>query len=623
MWNLTRVTGQNIFSYKDIDYTFLQNKCTLIYGKNKTDPGTDSNGSGKSTIIELITLLITGSTCRDVDKSEFINDDSDIMSGELFMENKVLKKTLSIKRIFFRGSKSSSVYLTENDVINNNITSVLEANKRILELVGITKEDLMNYFIIGQDSVHSFFTAGDSEKKEIINRLTSADILYDIIKENDNKKNKLEFVEKKNIEIEISNIQIKIESKEEAIEYEKGNFIKEIDVKIKALKDENDEINEQVKKFNEKLEHLKKLSDLTVEEIKKNNQRFIKNLDADLSKFKLSLSPIKDQQDELISVIRELKLVISGEIVCPKCDNHFTPDYAMTAKEAEGEIEVAEKLIEENKVKIKKIEDSINLIKQHQLFNDQIERDIRALKVKLSDNDDDQKSLGKAIKKQTDLFSDNIFKINKLEADKKKPSRLNNLKSELDLLSSQLDSLNTKLSKKEAEIEMVTFWKHHLGRKGFLTYLANKALKSIEGITNYYLKRFDTSFSIVINGYTELKTGDIRDKIEIFVQNRKGEQKRFARHSGGEKGRIDLAGIVGIQKLINMSCNGGGLNFLVLDEKFDGLDSSGQHQIVSILQNIGVTTIIISHRNNSIGAENELFVEKINGVSFISSVSNN
>ena len=62
--------------------------------------------------------------------------------------------------------------------------------------------------------------------------------------------------------------------------------------------------------------------------------------------------------------------------------------------------------------------------------------------------------------------------------------------------------------------------------------------------------------------------------------------KLFMAMSGGERGRIKLAGILAIQHLINMSLNGNGLNLLILDESLSGIDSEGTMEFVNILENI-------------------------------------
>jgi DNA repair exonuclease SbcCD ATPase subunit len=144
----------------------------MVYGQNLTDPGMDSNGSGKSGLIEGITLAITGKTCRDVSREEFVNIDEDFTFVELSLENKITKvNNLVIKR-WIDKKKSARIEIWENNELNKEITSVNEANSRIFELIGISREDLLHFFIIGQGTNYSFLSSGDSEQKNIISRLT-------------------------------------------------------------------------------------------------------------------------------------------------------------------------------------------------------------------------------------------------------------------------------------------------------------------------------------------------------------------------------------------------------------------------------------------------------------------
>ena len=92
--------------------------------------------------------------------------------------------------------------------------------------------------------------------------------------------------------------------------------------------------------------------------------------------------------------------------------------------------------------------------------------------------------------------------------------------------------------------------------------------------------------------------------------------KLFMAMSGGERGRIKLAGILAIQHLINMSLNGNGLNLLILDESLSGIDSEGTMEFVNILENIGSTILLITQNiEDSKIFKNVLTVEKKNGVS--------
>jgi ABC-type Mn2+/Zn2+ transport system ATPase subunit len=90
----------------------------------------------------------------------------------------------------------------------------------------------------------------------------------------------------------------------------------------------------------------------------------------------------------------------------------------------------------------------------------------------------------------------------------------------------------------------------------------------------------------------------------------------FMSKSGGERGRINLAGVLAIHHLINLSTEGRGINFIGLDETFNGIDSEGQESIIKILESIGITVLMITQNvSNEFNNNNKLLVIKEDGVS--------
>ena len=163
---------------------------------------------------------------------------------------------------------------------------------------------------------------------------------------------------------------------------------------------------------------------------------------------------------------------------------------------------------------------------------------------------------------------------------------------------------------------MISFWQFNMGKSGFMTYLANRSVKIIEGITNSYLRKFGVDISVIINGFKVLKSGEVREKIDVFVTNDGITAKPFMAKSGGERGRVMLAGVLGIQHLINMSTDGRGMNFIALDESFSGMDATGQENVIKILEQMGITIMVITQNvSDGFNNENTLKVVKENGVS--------
>lgn len=242
MWNPIYIKIRNLFAHKDSEYRFKNNVCTVIFGKNNTDRNFGNNGAGKTTLLEGIAIALTNESLRDVKKDNFINRDEDDCMVDFLLENYVLKKSLRIVRRFFRGNKPVKIEIYENDVLNTQLTSVLEANKYIFEQIGITREDLLRYFIISQDNRYMFFTASDGDKKEIMNRITSADMINPVLEILAERLKEKE-AEYKPLADEVDEITVRIELlSEQAEELEKMNTFED---DLRAIQDRRAEIKSE------------------------------------------------------------------------------------------------------------------------------------------------------------------------------------------------------------------------------------------------------------------------------------------------------------------------------------------------------------------------------------------
>ena len=69
-----------------------------------------------------------------------------------------------------------------DELVKKNISPNI-ATKYIFEEIGISKEDLLNYFIIGQKNYTTFFGSTDAKQKEIISRIGNYNKVLDGILE--------------------------------------------------------------------------------------------------------------------------------------------------------------------------------------------------------------------------------------------------------------------------------------------------------------------------------------------------------------------------------------------------------------------------------------------------------
>lgn len=615
MWNPSKIEIYNLFAHKESVYDFKNNACTVIFGKNETDRGLENNGAGKTTLFEAICIALTNESLRAIKKDSFINRDEEECKIVFHLYNPVLKMKLRISRQFFRGNKSAKIEIWENDKLNKQVVSVNEANKRVLELIGISREDLLRYFIISQDNRYTFFTASDGEKKEIMNRITSADMINPVIEELD-LRYKEKNAEYKEIDDEIGKLSDKkellVEQREEVLANDNTEEeLKELSEKISEAEEEIGEIDGNLKKWEKAVKtREEQIQAITVE---------------DTTQLKKDRKKLKEEMEELDSEISEnkrtekkLKAELEDTITCPKCSHEFIHE-----SELDLSVEDTKSLLDEAQSEIKKQTKKYE-VKENKLknLNKKIKEAERAEEL-VGEIEEEKAGYERKIKNKTQDRSDLLEKIAKWETEKKAIKKrkkddklLNSLNQRIGECDTEIENLTKQLLPISEEMDTIKFWQFNMGRSGFMTYLANKSIKIIEGITNSYLRKFGVDISVLINGFTILKSGEVREKIDVFVLNDGVTAEQFLAKSGGERGRVTLAGVLGIQHLINLSTNGRGLNLLCFDECFHGMDSKGQENIIKIFEKMGITILVITQNvSESFNNENTLYVVKEKDVS--------
>lgn len=615
MWNPISIEIHNLFAHKNSTYEFKNNTCTVIFGDNKDDKGLQNNGAGKTTLFEAVCIALTNESLRGLKKESFINREADDCKIIFCLENSAMKMKLRIERQFFRGSKPAKIAIYENGELNSQIVSVNEANKRVLELIGISREDLLRYFIISQDNHYTFFTASDSEKKEIMNRITSADMVNPVIEQLD-----LKFKEKdaeyKQINDEIG----KLSDKRELLEEQKKEVLANDNTvyEIKRITESKETAEEVIRdKKNDIANYKKRIAELD----KELSDIVLTDVTELVKKKKKIQSECDDLESELLNnkkLLKKLKNELGLTITCPHCQKEFIPESQLNLspeeiREAIGQLN---KETSDLSYKLEKREKSLEKVKKDILRAEEQKEEMDNLSYEKNKQQRRINNAQETIKEMQDSIDIYDKQIAELKRKKKDNKLLNSLNERITDCGKQIDELVNRLQPIANEIDMIKFWQFNMGKNGFSTYLANKSIKIIEGITNSFLRKFGVDISVLINGFKILRSGEVREKIDVFVLNDGITAEQFMSKSGGERGRVTLAGILGIQHLINLSTNGRGLNLLLLDEVFPGIDAMGQEKIIKVLETIGVTIMLITQNvSESFNNENTLYVVKSGGES--------
>lgn len=610
MWCPDKITIENLFAHKYSEYKFKNNQCTVIFGKNNTDRGMENNGAGKTTLLEGIAIALTNESLREVKKEAFINREEEECCVDFSLFNPTLKKKLRIVRRFYRGNKPVKVELYEDDKLNKQITKVAEANDRVYELIGINREDLLRYFIISQDNRYTFFTASDGDKKEIMNRITSADMVNPVLEELSMR------LKEKEADYKIVSDEVgELSTRKEIYEEQAEELVKQdnTDELIEELNGRIDEVREERTAAEVKVKKLEKSIQIREEQIAAITVEDVTELKKQRKQVRTEIEELEEELSETKTIKKKLQGVLDEVVVCPKCGEEIVEenDFDVSAeeareliKEAEQTLPKIEKKLEARRAKLKKLKTKIEEAERGQELLEELEEEKAQYERKLRRKKEEVVDLKN---KDTNL----CMELVELKSRKRDNKQLKAVQEKIKQTETEIEPKLKQIAKLTEELDMIRFWQFHMGRSGFTTYLANKSIKVIEGITNSFLRKFDVDLSVSISGFTVLKSGEVREKIDVFIQSDGTTAETFKAKSGGEKGRVNLAGVLGIQHLINLSTNGKGLNLLCFDECFHGVDSKGQENIIKIFEKLGVTILMITQNvSETFNSENKLFVVK-------------
>jgi len=712
---LEKLILKNFLTYEDLEYDFI-NRPLLIQGRNLTDEGQLSNGSGKSGLQTGIEFCITASNSRGVRDNELISFGQKEANADLIVSCDVRKERIHISWLL-KIKGSNQLTITRQGFKGNweevSFSNVNDGKRWIMNWFDISKEDLFNYFLINKSRFKSFFESSNKEKVDLINRFSDASIIEGL-EDVDTSILQSKFNQLEREEIQTDT---RIEEKKEALHLEKERDLKEefeeqvedincdIDkltakrVRIegdikdsqelckdlnlhneeirKDLKDDEktlslmirdiDEHQEKSKSIEESLVEAQKLVDdfkgLDHLEKKEQLRDAIEEDDYEIDSLRDSIISYEDKRDQLLTFIQDIDIKLSGTITCPSCTHEFILDgdietlnsnkvkangIMKRALEKIASQQAAQKILNEqvecfyNTIKELKLDEekslegkstflrSLNEIRKNLSNHETVSR---RLKKEYDREIDDQKSLEDnilenntkerlekiKIKSNEDLIKRGYSEIDSLKREIKSLKPGSNLSDisllEEDIKALQLSNDTIRCNRVEVgdEIYKLNQWKNNF--KQFRLHLANQSLEVIEYHSNRYLTEMGSDLKVKLEGYKVLASGAIKDEITaVIIRN---VERTYSSFSGGEKGRLLFASILANRYMINKTHQYGGLDFLSIDEIFEGVDSIGLKSLINSAKQLGIAVMIITHVTDENVSDDILVIEKVNGVSNI------
>ena len=631
---LDKVILENFLTYESLEYNFPRTPL-LVQGRNLTEEDQESNGSGKSGIFTAIEFCIAGTNSRGVKDKELVQFGMKEANTQLFASCDVRKESIHIDwKIKVKGSNVLTVNIRANgeEWKQLSFSNVNDGKKAILAWFAIDKEDLFNYYIINKQRFKSFFVASNKEKVDLINRFSDASII-DGLDKLDNSDLELELSE---IKARLDKTEGKIELLEDQIQVENEKDV-EADAKqaIEDLEDDILDVQDEIKAFEEKLADDKSLHSHATKELQQIKKQVVSAEQAvqNFVSKDFSTTDLGDEQVDLEAkelkvdkLLNELDIELSGTIKCPSCSFEFILDSKHgSIEEAKSKQQKATAIKEQIETAIDKLVIKIDNLN---VLNNEQEIAKKDLKIQLMNLQQD--SLGaerKVLKYQsritegendiTDCNND-IAKF-KLEIKELKSvkgsSNIKSLQSDLVELRKGRISIEAELNDKNDEIYKMNQWKNNF--KQFRMSLANNSLEAIEFHINRYLKGMGSDLKVKMEGFKMLANGTFKDDISAKII--RNVERSFNSFSGGEMGRLQFAAILANRHMLNSTHPYGGLDFLSVDEVFEGVDSLGLKSLIKSAKALEIAVMIITHVTDEEVNDDILLIEKINGISNVKS----
>ncbi|WP_320888878.1 AAA family ATPase [Bacteroides sp.] len=301
MWKLHRIVAENLCAFRELDYYLSQGVTTLIFGDNRDNESQQSNGSGKSALIECIAVGLTGNPLRKIKNEEIINDKADECWIQLQFTNDGSNEVFNIERQLFRKGTSIVTCSIERDgkpVDTDEAVqpSVDAYNKYILEKLGISKDELFNNFLLSKFKFQDFLSSSDREKKEVINRFSNGILVDQAIEKLAEDKVPVAS-ELREAELEIAGIDGRIEMLTEQITTEESNQAEKARTKTEKIASMRQAIGEKHALIRQKRKETEAIdcvlgkletADCDIQELESEDH----SLEVYLSKIRAILSPL-------------------------------------------------------------------------------------------------------------------------------------------------------------------------------------------------------------------------------------------------------------------------------------------------------------------------------------------
>ena len=623
---------------------------TLIEGRNEDDESANSNGAGKSSLVDALCWCLYGVTGRGVSGDAVINKKAKkecVVGVEVWTEglncyyiergrkSKRLGNNLIVQHVIVDGNDvGSGCELTK--------TTVADTQALVNDLLGCSYEIFTSSIYAVQEKMPDLPALTDKALKTLIEEAAGLDKLQkaseiahakyqDCVRLTTETQGRIE-----NLTSELSNNKKLLDD----VVYERETHIRNATLERAQQLRYKDLLESELKKASalpveaveaiekKKAEIQAKIDEYSFIEAKgAEKQRLAMSAQSHCVMTKKEIEKEKEKIADLNKEINNLEAKIGTH--CSECGKVYQAEDLETAKKA-IETQIANK----TKEVLKQIEDFKNQVAEAKVLAKDAE-DFKKSMPSVTKLMSAMNELNERLKKNQDVQ----FQIDTQKRE------LQNLKKTIEATEEvtvkgetpynktikTLEESIAKLEKdkKERESEHEKYAEQQkiaeavdelYSRKGIRAHILDTVTPFLNERTAFYLNTLsDGEITATWQTLTKTAKGDFKEKFSIDVQSVKGANC-FAGLSGGEKRKVRVATSMALQDLVASRAKKP-IDLYIADEVDHALDASGLERMMSILEEKAKqfgTALVISHNSLRDWIDNSIVVTKRDGISTVS-----
>lgn len=623
---------------------------TLIEGRNEDDESANSNGAGKSSLVDALCWCLYGVTGRGVSGDAVINKKAKkecVVGVEVWTEglncyyiergrkSKRLGNNLIVQHVIVDGNDvGSGCELTK--------TTVADTQALVNDLLGCSYEIFTSSIYAVQEKMPDLPALTDKALKTLIEEAAGIDKLQraseiahtkyqDCVRLTTETQGKIE-----NLTSELSNNKKLLDD----VVYERETHIRNATLERAQQLRYKDLLESELRKASalpveaveaiekKKAEIQAKIDEYSFIEAKgAEKQRLAMSAQSHCVMTKKEIEKEKEKIADLNKEINNLEAKIGTH--CSECGKVYQAEDLETAKKA-IETQIANK----TKEVLKQIEDFKNQVAEAKVLAKDAE-DFKKSVPSVTKLMSAMNELNERLKKNQDVQ----FQIDTQKRE------LQNLKKTIEATEEvtvkgetpynktikTLEESIAKLEKdkKERESEHEKYAEQQkiaeavdelYSRKGIRAHILDTVTPFLNERTAFYLNTLsDGEITATWQTLTKTAKGDFKEKFSIDVQSVKGANC-FAGLSGGEKRKVRVATSMALQDLVASRAKKP-IDLYIADEVDHALDASGLERMMSILEEKAKqfgTALVISHNSLRDWIDNSIVVTKRDGISTVS-----